>query len=229
MKKNLNKIFELLRSKASVKQDVFFHGKEVFGELKKNAGELINEIAKVYNSEDPRVKVHYEDVSAQEFRLTLGGDILLFHMHTNVFQYDKSDYFWKHSYFKEDITRSYGIVIMVYNFLTDSIKLERENDLGYLIGRIFINKENHFSLESKLRLKTRFPYLNKQVFDKESQEKILSSLLSHSMEFELNLPPFGQVQTVTVAQAQDFKNRIKTKTAKKLGFQFGDENASEIE
>lgn len=226
---DLSNIYRLLREKASVKQDVFHHGKEVFTNFKSCAKTLFLEIEEKYKKEDPRVRVRFEDINEQEFRLTLGGDVLLFHMHTNVFQYDASNYFWKHSYFKEDATRSYGIMIMVYNFLSDSLKMERENDLGYLIGRIFINNENHFILESKLRLKTRFPYLDKQVFDNESQEKCLICLLAHSMEFELNVPPYNQVQTVTVRQAQDFRNKIKTKTAKKLGFQFGDENAAEIE
>ena len=40
--------------------------------------------------------------------------------------------------------RTYCGVINMYNFLSDSFKYNRENDLGYLIGRMFINKENTF-------------------------------------------------------------------------------------
>ena len=31
-------------------------------------------------------------------------------------------------------------IINIYNFLSDSFKYNRESDLGYLVGRIFINK-----------------------------------------------------------------------------------------
>lgn len=216
----LDKLSELLRSKASVKQDVFQHGKKAFSELKENAKTFIHDLSKPYQKVDPRVKIKIEDVSDQEFRLIVGGDVLLFHMHTNVFQYDKSHYYWQQSYFKDDSTRSYGIIIQVYNFLTDSLVHKRENDLGYLIGRIFINRENNFILESRSKLSTRFPYLNSQKFTKEEQKKIIGCLLIYSMEFELNIPPFSNVQTLSVKQAQDFKSRINIMTAKRLGFRF---------
>ena len=115
--KEIDKISDLLRSKASVKQDVFQHGKEVFSELKENAKIFIHELSESYKKIDPRVKINIEDVSEQEFRLTVGGDVLLFHMHTNVFQFDKSHYYWQQSYFKDDPSRSYGILIHVYNYL----------------------------------------------------------------------------------------------------------------
>ena len=42
------------------------------------------------------------------------------------------------SYVKEDKNRSYCGVIHLYNFLADSFKYNRLNDVGYLIGRVFI-------------------------------------------------------------------------------------------
>ena len=39
--KGIDKIIELLKSKASVKQDVFAHGKIAFGQLKESAKNLI--------------------------------------------------------------------------------------------------------------------------------------------------------------------------------------------
>ena len=227
--KDYSEILELLKSKASVKQDVYQNGKEAFASLRESAEQITKELAEAYSETDPRVKIKLEPVTENEFRLVLGGDVLIFHMHSNVFQYDKKNFFWKQSYFKEDETRAYGIMIMVYNFSTDSLSLDRENDLGYLIGRIFVNRDNHFNLESQLSLRSKYPHLNKQVFDVENQKNVLECLIVYSMNFELNVPRYENVQTVTVRQAQDFRNKIKLKTAKKLGFQFGDPNTSEIE
>ena len=225
----LERITELLKEKASVKQDVFHHGKEIFAQLKETAQEVANELFDKYSNVDKRVKIKFEDTSAQEFRLIVGGDILLFHMHTNVFNYEKSHYFWQMSYFKEDPSRSYGVTIQVYNFLTDSLRLERVNDLGFLIGRIFINRENHFLLESRTKLNTRYPKLNYQIFTKDIQKEVIYCLLIYSMEFELNLPPYSQVQTVTVRQALDFKKRNKILTSKRLGFQLGNGDTNNFE
>lgn len=225
----LDKIVELLKSKASVKQDVFQHGKEVFAELKENAIEIVNDLSKTYSKIDDRVKIKFEDIGNQEFRIIIGGDILLFHMHTNVFQYDKSHYFWKQSYLKEDASRSYGVIIQVYNFLKDSLKLKREKDLGFLIARIFINRENNFVLESKQRLNTRYPYLSNQKFTNDVQKEIIQCLLVYSMEFELYIPPYSNVQTVSVRQALDFNKSNKTMTSKRLGFEFGGQNTKNLE
>jgi hypothetical protein len=38
-------------------------------------------------------------------------------------------------------------VVNVYNFLSDSFRYNRERDLGYLVARIFLNKEGHFFVQ----------------------------------------------------------------------------------
>jgi hypothetical protein len=229
MNKRFENIIELLKDKASVKQDVFLHGKTIFKEFKETASEIINDLSSRYSAVDPRVKLIFEDINEQEFRIVVGGDILLFHMHTNVFLFDKSHYYWQQSYFKEDQTRAYGAIIQVYNFLTDSLKLERDNDLGFLIGRIFLNRDNHFMVESKQKLNTRYPYLSKQEFTKEYQRELIYCLLIYSMEFELNIPPYSQVQTVSVRQALEFKNSNKVVTSKRLGFRFGGQKSKDFD
>jgi hypothetical protein len=228
MENKFENIISLLKEKASVKQDVFQHGKSAFKAFKETAAQIIAELSASYSDVDPRVKLIFEDISKQEFRIVFGGDVLLFHLHTNVFLFDKSHYFWQQKYFKEDPSRAYGAIIQVYNFLTDSLSLERENDLGFLIGRIILNRENHFMVESKQKLNTRYPHLNKQKFDKAYQRELIFCLLIYSLEFELNIPPYSQVQTVSVRQALDFKNRNKEVTSKRLGFQFGGQKARDF-
>jgi hypothetical protein len=76
--------------------------------------------------------------------LKAAGDLIIFHMHTNVFKLDQSHSLWKSSYLEEDEMRGYFGLINVYNFLSDSFKFNREGDLGYLVARIFLNKDGHF-------------------------------------------------------------------------------------
>jgi hypothetical protein len=216
---NKEKIIELLKNKASIKQDVFQHGKKAFTHLKESAKEVIQQLSESYSSIDDRVKIKYEDISEQEFRITIGGDILLFHMHTNVFQYNKSHYYWKQSYLKENKTRSYGVIIQVYNFLRDSLIRKREKDLGFLIARIFVNRENNFALESKQNLNTRYPNLSKQKFTNEVQKEIIQYLIIYSMEFELYIPSYSNVQTLSVEKALNLNKSNKMVTSKRLGFQ----------
>jgi hypothetical protein len=227
--KGIDKIIELLKTKASVKQDVFAHGVLAFKEFKESAKNLIDHLASLYSKIDPRVKLLFTDISEQEFRIVIAGDILIFHMHTNVFQYDKSHYYWKQSYFKEDPSRAYGIMFRVYNFLADSVTYNRDNDLGFLIARIFVNKENHFVLESKLRLGSHYPYLKNQLFTSDLQNSLMICLINYSMEFELSVPEYSNVQTVSIAEIIDFNNQIKTQTVKKLGFKFGADKKHDFE
>jgi hypothetical protein len=221
MKHEFEKLIELLKTKATVKQDVFNNTKESFCYLKETTEAFIAELSDLYKSIDDRVIVKVEEINTFEFRVIIGGDLLVFHMHTNVFQYPKSHYYWQTSYFKDDTTRSYGGMIHVYNFLADSILLNREKDLGFLIARIFINRDNHFAVEGQKRLNIMFRDLKDQVFDEPSQCKVIECLIEFSMNFELYIPPYKQVQTVSVKQAQDFKRSIKLKTSKRLGFEFG--------
>ena len=221
MQHNFENIIELLKTKASVKQDVFTKTKDDFCFLKETAKSYISELSELYKETDSRVVIKVEEINDYEFRIFIGGDILVFHMHTNVFQYPKSHYYWQNSYFKDDPTRSYGGMIHIYNFLADSLQLNRENDLGFLIARLFINRENHFALEGQKKLNMLFKNLKDQVFDEPSQCELIECLIEFSMEFELYIPPYKQVQTVSVKQAQDFQRKIKIKTSKRLGFKFG--------
>jgi hypothetical protein len=56
--------------------------------------------------------------------LKVAGDTIIFHMHTNVFKLDQSHSLWKTSYLGEDELRGYFGVVNMYNFLSDSFKLQ---------------------------------------------------------------------------------------------------------
>ena len=145
-------ILESIKDKSILKQNVFGNTKEHFKSLKKVLKEIISELEVLIQKEDKRITVSYKEKGEYEVQIKIAGDILIFQMHTNVFKFDSSNSLWKTSYLDQDYHRGYCGIINVYNFLADSFKYNRLNDMGYLIARIFINNENHFMVQGKRQL-----------------------------------------------------------------------------
>lgn len=222
MMKKSNDLKETLVEKALVKQDVFDITHDIFEELKLVLEEEIDHLKE--NIQNERVRLIFNNSGAYETRVTLGGDTILFHMHTNVFKFDENHASWNTSYVKKDPYRAYCGVINIYNFLADSFHYNRMNDQGYLIGRIFINKEKHFLVEGKGALGHQYrDFINKSL-DKNTLLEVARTAISFAIDFELLVPPYEQVQLVSVAQMNQLNDNQQLKTGKRLGFRFGLEN-----
>ncbi|HAV25237.1 MAG TPA: hypothetical protein DCX01_03570, partial [Bacteroidetes bacterium] len=141
---DFRQIVEVVKNKASLKQKIYRNTLAGFLQFKENSKNVVENLVKEAANFDDGVSIVYQEKGVFEYQLKIGGDIILFHMHTNVFEFDKSHALWKTAYLKEDSSRSYCGIINIYNFLADSLKYNRYDDSGYLIGRIFINKDNHF-------------------------------------------------------------------------------------
>jgi hypothetical protein len=110
--------------------------------------------------------------------------------------------------------------ILVYNFLTESMTYNRPNDLGYLIARIFINKDNHYFVEGKRQLGFLYSDFSTQEFDEAAIRKVLESTVLYSLDFDPFTPPYDQVIQVTVGEIQESEIQAKIATGKRLGFRF---------
>lgn len=216
-------ILNKLCQKAATKQSVYRTTKAAFDTLKENLQALAEELNGQMCSIDKHVEVAFKDKGDFEAEIRFSGDVLIFHMHTNTFQFDKSHHIWNSSYVKEDPYRAYCGVVNIYNFLSDSFKYNRDNDLGYLIGRIFINKEGHFFMEGKGKLGFLYNDFPTEVFKKEAINPILLDAIAYAMDFELRTPPFNEVQLVTLHQIKEMSQNMKLQTAKRLGFRFSSE------
>ena len=146
--------------------------------------------------------------------------MLVFKMHTNVFEFDRDHGVWKISSVKKHEMSTYSGIINIYNFLADSFKYNRNEDLGYLIGRIFINKDKHYFVEGKRQMGFMYNDFGNSIIDKKSIKSILETAIAYSLQFDLLVPPYDNVKIVTVDQIQDSRKRSKIKTGKRLGFQF---------
>ncbi|HPE86961.1 MAG: hypothetical protein EOL88_00370 [Bacteroidia bacterium] len=220
MDKTLENLFTHLKEKGQLKQDVYDNTLSAFGLLKSTAEELATKYHEMEIDSLGRVPFEFHDRGGFEFEIRFGGDILLFMMHTNVFELPRDHELFKTTYLKEDKSRSYCGIINIYNFLGDSFKYNRLNDLGYLIGRIFINKDKHYYLEGKRELGLLYNNFESDLFDQPHIQQIMQSAIEYTINFDLLTPPYQAVQQITVYDIRATLDNMQLKTGKRLGFKF---------
>ena len=221
LKKN---IIELLSTKAALKQDIASFSESVLRRLKKLAKAEIKNLRS--SIKDERVRLKIQDNGTHEFILYVGSDVLVFQLHQNVFRMPDESGVWKTSYMKENPDRGYFGVINIYNFLAESFEQNRMNDEGYLIGRVFMNFEEHFLVEGKGQLGFLFNDLvNMEITDKKALH-IIRIAIKFAIEFDLITPPYNMIQEVSLFQIQTISSDLKLSTGKRVGFKFSSEQES---
>lgn len=213
-------ILQVLKEKSSLKQDVFQRNMELYALLREVCRELAKELRPRAQEIDKRLLVEFKEKGEFEFELRVAGDVLVFSMHTNVFEFDASHQIWKSSYVMEQENRSYCGIVNIYNFLADSFKYNRSNDIGYLVARIFVNHENHFFVEGKRQLGFLYNDFANSVVDKVQMKNIVESALLYCLHFDLYTPPFDEVKLISLAQIEESSATMSVKTGKRLGFRF---------
>jgi hypothetical protein len=214
-------IHRVIREKSILKQDVFQNTHKQFEELRNILREMLKDIEVRFGEADPRVSFHLKDKGDFQTELKVAGDVLIFQMHTNVFQFDQAHSLWKSGYLKDQPDNSYVGIINIYNFLADSFKYQRLSDVGYLIGRIFINREDHYFVQGKRQLGYQFNDFINSVLDRESLARIAETALLYTLDFDLLAPPYENLQIVSVEEIQSMNHSHVLATGKRLGFQFG--------
>lgn len=222
MDAQFNGIKELLVKKSFTKQQVSRLTKEVFDTFKKELKFLQENLSPEMQKEAPLVELKYYDKGDFEAHLKFSGDTLVLMMHTNIFDFDDHHPIHKNPYIKEDPLRSFCGLIMVYNFLSDSLKYNREGDLGYLIGRIFINKDKHFFVDGKRPLSFLYHDIACCEITQENIRNIVIESMNYCLNFDLLVPPIDVVNYITVEQKNLLSFSSGMPTAKRLGFQITD-------
>lgn len=217
-------IIKILKEKAVLKQEIFSKTKDVFKLLKECLAEINKDLVTQVNTDGTKLYFNYQEKGDFEAIIAFSGDTLIFHMHTNVFNFDRSHGIWKTTYVKEDERRAYCGVINIYNFLTDSFRYNREQDLGYLIARIFINHELHYFVEGKRQLGFLYNDFANAVIDKAALTKIVESAILYSLDFDLLTPSYDQVKQVSMMEIFANSEILQLKTGKRMGFRFQADN-----
>ncbi|MCL3780823.1 hypothetical protein EMN47_10555 [Prolixibacteraceae bacterium JC049] len=219
-------IAELLSKKATLKQTVFEQTQNVFNNLrevlKKLEGELNNSLDKTLPNQ---IKLRYYDRGAFEMELKVAGDLLIFSMHSNIFEFDREHPVWKTDYITQNDDNTFSGVINVYNFLADSFKYNRQQDLGYLVGRLFINQEGHFMIEGKRQKpEEHFTGFSDHPLTEENLRMIVLNSVLYCIQFDLLAPPYDQIKIASVEQMQDKISHSKIQTGKRVGFKFNSDD-----
>jgi hypothetical protein len=217
-------IISTLKEKSLLKQKVYDNTLEAFGIIK----DVLKSMAKDFNVSlegyDHRIKLEYTDRSNFDAQLRVAGDILLFSMHSNIFQFDREHPAWKTPYIQKNKYNAYSGIINIYNFLADSFRYSRQDDLGYLIARIFINHEKQYFVEGKRQMGMLFSNYGSEEISKQSLQVIIATAVQYALEFDLLVPPYDTVKIASVGQAEAKIQHSKTTTGKRLGFQFNSDD-----
>jgi hypothetical protein len=216
---NRDVILNLLTLKSALKQDVADDSEKVFETLKSI---IISELETLKTKiNDDRIRLNYEDRGKFELIVFVGSDMLVFHLHTNIFRLPDTNPLWGTEYFSSNENNGYFAVIHIYNFLAESYLRNRFDDRGNLIARIMMNHENHFMAEGRGQLGTLFRDPEHAILNENYMRLLVQLSFAFALQFDLYLPPYEYLEEITVAQVQEISDSLKLKTGKRMGFKPG--------
>lgn len=218
-------LLEAFVIKSTVKQKVYENTLQTFIILKKVLKQLEKDYLSIIKNQVAATSLPvFKDRGPFECEFKIGSDLLIFSMHSNVFEFDDKHPVWKTAYIKDDPLRSYCGTINIYNFLADSFKYNRINDLGYLVARIFINMDNHFFVEGKRQTDETVKDFAIDTISPGILRQIVETAIQYSIEFDLLVPIYDQVKMATVDQMREKISHSKMVTGKRLGFGFNSDD-----
>lgn len=223
-----DRIIKLMTEKSNIKASIFDVVQEVFNSLKELLGEISNDLnesfddirekeGKVLNK---RIKLEYRDRGKFEAELRFADDVLIFSMHPDVFQFNPSHKIWDAPYSRENQFNTYCGIIDVYNFLYDSVKYDRDDDTGYLVARMFVNREKAFFVEGQKQPRSKVEDFGRIKLEKAELQEFVESAMLYSISFDLFVPPYGDVDKTTVEQINSKIEDGKTRTGKRFGYDY---------
>ncbi|HIR95394.1 MAG TPA: hypothetical protein IAC05_05110 [Candidatus Coprenecus stercorigallinarum] len=224
------RIINLLNVKSVIKAQTFDQCLEVFNVLKDVLSEMSNDLNDMLeNNGARRVRLEYRDRGKFEAELKFADDVLIFSLHTDIFEFDRDHPVWKNPYAKDNPYNTYCGVISVYNFLYDSMKYNRLDDLGYLVARMFINKEKAFFVEGKRQKRQITDLFGKSTLTREDLVAFVESAILYTLSFDLLVPPYDVVKVATVGEINVKIESSKMKTGKRLGYKYNSDDVLNTE
>lgn len=218
-------ILQALSVKSAMKSHIFEQCLEEFNVFKDVLSEMSNDLNDMLEDAGGKhIRLEYRDRGQFEAELKFADDVLLFSMHTDIFQFDRDHAIWKNPYVKENPMNAYCGVISVYNFLSDSMKYNRMEDLGYLVARIFINREKFFFVEGKRQKRQMTDIFGKAELGREEIIAIVESAVQYTLSFDLLVPPFDLVKVASVGQMNAKIDSTKMRTGKRMGYKYNSDD-----
>lgn len=213
----INQIFEKLKSKACLKQVAFKTVQEVFRLLQTEATAIVAQLKDKMQGVDEDVIIDLIEKNDFEFQITVGSDVLIFSLATNIVTFGSDYAVMKSDYIQENPDRQFFGQIMVYNFLADTIKYNRLEDPGYLIARIIVNTEKHFYMDGVQQLNFLFTDIKSNKVSKEWLGLIIEKCIFTSIDMDLMGPNYPDIQNTTLLTK--LKSERAMGNGQKVGFQ----------
>ena len=219
----LDLIAQGLSSKSSAKQAIFRATQAAFDVLRQVSQELCLELTqKITTTVDASVRIEYYPVNGMEFHIRFSGDLLVFVMHSNIVTFPDNFGPMTTPYVQDDFRRRFFGHIMAYNFMADSIKYQRLNDPGYLVGRLLVNIDSHYFLEGVQQLELPDHDMSATPITPEAMRLFVESAMIAAVNNDLIAPPMTDIQRITVKQKLENQ---QVSRASKVGFSFSHEQS----
>ena len=214
----LNLIAQGLREKSSAKQAVFRATQLTFTLLRQVSQQLCLELTqRVTTAADASVKIECQPINEMEFHIRFSGDLLVFVMHSNIVTFPSDFGPLNTPYVEADFRRRFFGHIMAYNFMADSIRYQRLNDPGYLLGRLLVNIEGHYFLEGVQQLELPGNDMSANAVTADSLRLFVESAMIAAVNNDLIAPPLPEIQKISVKQKLENQ---QVSRGSKVGFSF---------
>jgi hypothetical protein len=216
----LDLIFEGLKQKSTAKQAIYRNTLNTFDMLRKVSQELVVELSRRITPVDSTVVIEYRPINDMEFHIRFSGDLLVFVLHSNIVTFPDDYGPMPTKYVEADFRRRFFGHIMAYNFTADSIKYQRMNDPGYLVGRLLINIDNHYFLEGVQQLELPDNDMSDNAVTPDGLKLFVESAMIAAVNNDLIAPPLDDIQKISVKQKLENQ---QVSRASKVGFSFSNE------
>ncbi|MCJ8164874.1 hypothetical protein MKJ04_08460 [Pontibacter sp. E15-1] len=223
MEDKLDDIINGLHQKSKTKQAIYRHTLETFNRMKEISQKLVAELTDRITRQDADVIIEYRNIGEHEFQIKFSGDLLVFVMHSNIITFPDDYEIMRSEYVEEDFRRRFFGHIMAYNFMADTIKYNRLDDPGYLVGRMLVNIEKHFCIEGVKQLDLPKGKMN-NMQENAINDRMLRIIVESAMIAAVNNDLMGQdvsdIERITLKQKLENSQLTKPR---KLGFQISHE------
>jgi hypothetical protein len=221
----LDHILHLLESKSTAKQITYKNLLAAFTTLSNESKRIIQELNKKVRPGDDDVTMEFKIVHEHEFHVKVAGDLLVFVLHTNIVTFEETHPVMQDPYTKLNAVNRYFGQIMVYNFMSDSIKFNRVNDPGYLVARLLINHEGRYVVEGEGRLSALSNKISESAITEIDLSILVKFALTVAIENDLMAPSFPDVRFITLHQKMEKTQELGA--GHKIGFKMSYQNKVE--
>lgn len=219
-KDRLNDIIQGLQQKSMTKQEIYRNTYETFNRMKEISQEIVANLTNRITSEDAHVVIEYKSVTDLEFQIKFSGDLLVFVMHSNIVTFPDDYEIMRNDYVEEDFRRRFFGHIMAYNFMADTIKYNRLDDPGYLVGRMLINIEKHFVIEGVKQLDLPYDRISRNQINDNMLRLIVESAMIAAVNNDLMGQDVSDIERITYKQKLE---NSQLSRPRKLGFMISHE------